>query len=206
METKPPAEQSVKGEKSQAPAEPAGKLKYEFLQLHKRDSREYSKQNIDKMPPNVFISRFEDNILTDFQIGSTSNYHAAFIELSTDISILWENMTLYKLPQSFYHIAESMQYLTRLQFFLKHCIENEYFDKEENPNKKFHHQFCFWGLGDETFEQVLKGISESYIIVKNALYTVWGKDNEMHDFLNFFSLLYNFYSSCNDYLLNPENN
>ena len=209
LETKPPAEQTVKGEKNQAPAEPASKVKLDNLQLQKRLSKTYTLKGIDKIEPNVIVKYFNDIVMYGFDDDNiSSGYMKGFMELSTDISSLWDNMTFNKLPHSYYHISESMQMLTFLQYFIKDCIENEGFDSIESPNNKFFAEKLFnCGLVNDTIERSIKTIGEGLIIIQNALYVNWGSHcSDINDEFKFFHRLYDFYNKCNDYLLNPENN
>lgn len=208
-DTKHSAGQFATGEKSQAAAEPADKLKLDHLQLQKRLSKTYTVKGIDSIEPNVIVKYFNDIVMYGFDDDNISTgYMKGFMELSTDISMLWDNLTFNKLPYSFYHISESMQLLTSLQFFIKDYIECEGFDTIESSSNKFFTENLFrCGLLDESIEKNIKTICEGLIIIKDALYVNFGSHcSDINDEFKFFHRLYDFYTKCNDYLLNLENN
>lgn len=208
-DTKHSSGQSVTGEKNQAPAEPASKAKLDHLQLQKRLSKTYTLKGIDSIEPNVIVKFFNDIVMYGFDDDNISTgYMKGFMELSTDISILWDNMTFNKLPYSFYHISESMQLLTSLQFFIKDYIECEGFDSLDTTSNKFFAEKLFrCGLVDESIKKNIIRISEGLIIIKDALYVNFGSHcSDINDEFKFFHRLYDFYNKCNDYLLNSENN
>ena len=203
------AEQSVTDEKSLVSAGVNYKFKSDTLQLQKRLLKNYSVKGIDSIEPNVIVKYFNDIVMYGFDDDNISTgYMKGFMELSTDISTLWDNMTFNKLPYSFYHISESMQLLTFLQYFIKDYIECEGFDTSKSPtNKFFAENLLKCGLVDESIEKNIKIIGEGLIMIKDALYVNFGSHcSDINDEFKFFNRLFDFYNKCNDYLLNPENN